>query len=301
MDKKKIIQETENNRIEKKDTTKILTIIGLLLTLVALGFSIDQYKKAKELTDSISTRYIGEFPKHLSDINKMIDKAEKEIIIFQDVIGYGIFSQPKEFHKFMTTLVQKNAIPITIKVCIYTSKLYEETREYQFIGFEDAYNYKKLKNSDSSAASEMREKLFIKKKNENKFKKSRYENFVNFFSKNAGNLNYDKDSVIYKIVTGLPSYENITYDVFNDALSKIQNYLFLYCKEYLKFSIEPVDRMHVMNCWMIDGKKAIFGFPINYNADEITFTTNDAHITKYVSDMWNNAIIAKGKQISDEY
>jgi len=194
-------------------------------------------------------------------------------------MGYGAFSNPSEFHKFITILLEKKHAknPVKIKMVIYEPKLYEETREYHFLGSQ----YVQLKQFNPLAAEQLRDSIFDIQKT-SKFK-SNYKKFKkhDFTAKGTHKIL----DTLNRIIESLPpKCDTLTYIQFYNTLVKIGNYLEAYCISN-GFEIERASMPHVMNCWMVDNEKAIFGFPYNHDTDEIAFTTSDKHLMLYISDM----------------
>jgi hypothetical protein len=89
---------------------------ALFLSIIFFWIQILESNKAfnktvnnlNKIEKSLSTRYIGIFPNYLPQINELLENvnSDKSIVIFQDVLYYGVFSSPKEFKKLTSRLIE---------------------------------------------------------------------------------------------------------------------------------------------------------------------------------------------------
>lgn len=110
---------------------------ALLLSIVLFSYEmISSTKETDKIVDnlmeiqgSLSTRYLGLFPEYIDNINNLLNnsieqqnKAEvrDSIIIFEDVLYYGILSEPKGFRKMI-----ENLITLTNNGCYVTLAYYD--------------------------------------------------------------------------------------------------------------------------------------------------------------------------------
>jgi hypothetical protein len=87
-----------------RDINTILTVISLALAIIALVLSFWQtwaaFRQTKELTaisNALSTRYIGNFPEHLSYIKNLVESANQELLILCMIPTMGQFSDPDKW------------------------------------------------------------------------------------------------------------------------------------------------------------------------------------------------------------
>ena len=97
-------------------------IIGLAMSLLFFGYEVyleqDQekqnnehfmqtVKQLDEVRQSLSTRYLGAFPNYLTHINRVFENLQPQdtVIVFEDVLYYGIKSRPAEFCRMNQLLV----------------------------------------------------------------------------------------------------------------------------------------------------------------------------------------------------
>ena len=94
-------------------------IVGMLFAILCFIYDVyrdkEQDKKLEEsvsklakIEQSLSTRYLGIFPEYISEIGNLFDNIDPAdtIIIFEDVLYYGIKSRPVEFRKFNEQLLR---------------------------------------------------------------------------------------------------------------------------------------------------------------------------------------------------
>ena len=85
--------------------------VGLLFAVICFVYDVyqdsEQDKKLEasvnklvNIEQSLSTRYLGIFPEYISEIGVLFDEVEPSdtIVVFEDVLYYGIKSRPKEFY-----------------------------------------------------------------------------------------------------------------------------------------------------------------------------------------------------------
>ena len=118
-------QETNKKVSLRKKTLNLLgtflrsAIVGMLFAVLCFAYDVyndqEQDKKLEEsvaklakIEQSLSTRYLGIFPEYISEIGNLFDRIDPAdtIIIFEDVLYYGIKSRPVEFRKFNEQLIQ---------------------------------------------------------------------------------------------------------------------------------------------------------------------------------------------------
>ena len=93
--------------------------VGLLFAVICFVYDIyhdseqdkqleQSVEKLASIEQSLSTRYLGIFPEYINEINNLFDKVEPNdtIVIFEDVLYYGIKSRPKEFRNLNIRLIE---------------------------------------------------------------------------------------------------------------------------------------------------------------------------------------------------
>src|SRR5581483_10985652 len=86
---------------------QILGHLAALASVVALAMAVWQVKDARLVRESLSTRFIGEFPDFLPEIGRVLDKAQSEIVIVCDFPSYGRFSKSEAWLSYGHTIEKK--------------------------------------------------------------------------------------------------------------------------------------------------------------------------------------------------
>ena len=105
---------------------------ALFLSIIFFAYEmIENMQESKEMTDnlvqiqnSLTTKYLGIFPNYLPAINDLYANAKQgdSIIIFEDVLYYGIKSKPDEFKSFNRHLLNLRNSGSNIIVAYYNPK-----------------------------------------------------------------------------------------------------------------------------------------------------------------------------------
>jgi hypothetical protein len=67
----------------------IFTIVALVLAIIQASISKTSNKQILEVSKSLSTRYLGKFPKDFIEIINHIDSSNKSLKIIVDFATYG--------------------------------------------------------------------------------------------------------------------------------------------------------------------------------------------------------------------
>ena len=115
-------QKLKENKLFRYITNA--TFVGLFLTVVISTFQIFQANehtnhlsesltRLENIEKSVTTHFLGSFPEYINEINNLleafqqsnIDMSKDTIIIFEDVLYYGIRSSPNEFHWLIAVVI----------------------------------------------------------------------------------------------------------------------------------------------------------------------------------------------------
>lgn len=113
---------------------------GIICTTLALGLALVQLWQArthgselKEIRNSISTKYIGQFPEYLKHITKLIESAEKSLNIVCDKPAFGHFSAMEESAKYIDSIEGKLLDKkVKVQLVFLNEELQNEDRKTQF-------------------------------------------------------------------------------------------------------------------------------------------------------------------------
>lgn len=114
-------------------------ITAFLLALLAIIFGSIQFwdsrihsGKMEQLARSMSTRYIGIFPKDMDDIIEVINLADQELLIMSDSADYGSYSRPETYQRLHTAVLTAREKGVSVRWLVYGEKPAEETLLSQF-------------------------------------------------------------------------------------------------------------------------------------------------------------------------
>ena len=291
---------------------KVLAPIGFILSITFFVISTFNAKRSSErlvsnlmkIEQSLSTRHIGIFPNYLPQINELLSDADKQdtIIIFEDVLHYGIFSSPNEFKVMTRKLLELSK---TNKIIIvyydineknnrtFRRSVQESRIKLQYLGklASERIEIMKQLQQNENAANENRSNFQIADSIvcEKYFAYSRedadFETKVKKYLTPLYDSTKDKDSLFYRIDEvkreniGKP-IKTITFHDFYKLYLGIDEIL-INTFESHGMELIGVNEFHVMSCWKT-GDKAILAFPSKYATNEIGFITQDPVFSEYI-------------------
>jgi hypothetical protein len=87
------------------------------------------------IADSMSTRFVGQFPYNMGDLCKVLGHAASHVEIMVDIVAYGHYSSPEGFGKYFEKLHKIALAPdVKLRMIVYDQKLNNHTRDGQFGG-----------------------------------------------------------------------------------------------------------------------------------------------------------------------
>ncbi|HWZ43639.1 MAG TPA: hypothetical protein VNW97_09180 [Candidatus Saccharimonadales bacterium] len=131
-----------------RDTVR-LHWLGILIGILGIVIGIVGIVVAVAVTDQ-DTQYIADWPNHLDDIRKLIDRSERgdELLILVESIGYAHYSNPKDYDEYLSQLISKSAAPldrrIPVKVLFLREEIFVSNLRVQFEQYRDKKNFKDL-------------------------------------------------------------------------------------------------------------------------------------------------------------
>ena len=87
--------------------TILLALVSIVFAFVQELDSKDLKSKTALLVSGATTRYIAEFPYNIPGITDIVQGGCEQIDIMTDVPGYGQYSAPSEFYKYLSTILDQ--------------------------------------------------------------------------------------------------------------------------------------------------------------------------------------------------
>ena len=317
-------------------------ILALLLSLVF--FAYDVYKDDKQdrqdnehfeqsmlqlegIMQSLSTRYLGAFPSYLSETLNVFDHLQPQdtVIVFEDVLYYGIKSKPDEFRRFNKILINharqggkvivayydNHATSLVINVfrsMVKEGRIAQQYHSQMQLEKEQSIDELKEKNKRviNSLDSVITDKYYIQSRMQNseaaeKERQAYLDKTLVANLGHAGESGYD--IVISRLCVNLDSIkqhhlgngrtlEDIHYADYERMYSDMTDCI-AECYRYHGVELIPLNEYLTMSCWMIKPAnrsrrtEAVLAFPSKYASDEIGFYSQDASFEKYITMMLN--------------
>ena len=291
--------------------------VSLMITLVI--FAVEQ-KEDEERTESmidnledisgnlmavqnsVSTRYLGIFPDYLAEVNNLLAEREpdSEIVIFEDVLYYGILSKPEDFtrmnHMLLShvdgggkaTIVYYDPQGWTFSRVIRESRIAPEyfvsiDQERRALGRRASEEEISLINEKYFSLTRDKDpKAFERNVNSYLAPLRTHSDYNDALGLELNSLYQQLDSVKTRCLGGKP-YSEVT---FNDYMDMYRGMTRLLEKEYRAHGVEliPIDEYLTMTCWLVSGQ-AVLAFPSKYATEEIGFYSKDPAFSKYINTM----------------
>jgi hypothetical protein len=273
------------------------------LALLAIGFAIWQFRDSREqesrmkvfdtemrsVAGQMATRFVGNFPKNLNEINHVIGKAKNTIHIMSDYVGYGHYSNPLEFDKYFRLLRGTRAAGREVKMLIYTRAKAQEMHQSQFV------------NSDLKTANNWANFKAFCNHYENNYKSDLWEkikkcdvkiNDRNEKMKNGGKPTaQDCTDLVTELNALRPEFDRLMFDRQQ-----------LYIKDLLENGAEIRTTTETLPffMWCEDGHEAVFSFlhEASKAEREVSFLTRDSRLVedsfeKKFDYLWNHKATKK--------
>jgi hypothetical protein len=96
----------------------------------------DLTHEMREIAASMSTKYIGDFPKNMGDICEVVALADRRLDIQVDLVAYGHYSNPEGFRRYLDKIEDfaKKSPQTSIRLLVYDAENAEKSRIGQFGG-----------------------------------------------------------------------------------------------------------------------------------------------------------------------
>lgn len=310
-----------------KDTA----MIGLLITVAISTFQIYQAsRQTKQLSTSLqyldnvekalTTHFLGAFPGYISEINNLLQSFKENnssyqndtIVIFEDVLHYGIMSSTGEFIKMNKLLLELAEGGCHIVIAYYDpnpgrSVIFKRMVEDELISptnlalMRDEISLNWKENRDK--IDTFREKYFdLSRKHSSETIKA-YEEKVSSYRQSIYSDNLPTKTSLDKEMATLcmeldsvkqyymgDSKRDVMSITFNDFVNMYRSFDILLKKHYMRnersnfIELIEMNEYMPMSCWLVRDK-AILAFPSKYSSDEMGFESQDNAFVDYIHTM----------------
>lgn len=302
---------------------------GIILSMIFFVYESYQNNETQDkivsrlehVEGSLSTRYLGVFPEYLGQINNLLSSirsSNDSIIIFEDVLYYGIKSSSSEFVGYNSNLFRLANRGNKIIIAYYNSAPGEAQVFRRMI--KDAIispvyiNEMQNELRDSLMLlrrSSMHERLRLDSlMSEKYFQKTLALSDQEFYINRQRIIDYLTptdlteyanspdviDQHIYQMCNQLDSIkrhylgkENVTFADYENMYSSFNACMVSHYSKYITIELLPINEYLTMGCWHVKSHRgesqSIFAFPSKYSSDEIGFISHDKAFAKYISEM----------------
>lgn len=115
------------------------TLVGLGLTAVALFLSIVQHRQSKKhahrlglISESMSTKFLGNFPDYLGPLVDVIEKAEQELVVVCTIPAHGSYSDNKWYLRYRQAIEAKILDGVDVVMLTSNAEARERLLDEQF-------------------------------------------------------------------------------------------------------------------------------------------------------------------------
>lgn len=112
-----------------------LAALAIVTASVQFFDSRNQKRKMDEIAGSMSTRFVGVFPKNMTEIIDIVDRASGSLDIMIDICAYGHYSNPLLFLNYVQAIEravqQRN---LTVRMIIYDENQARSDQEASVFG-----------------------------------------------------------------------------------------------------------------------------------------------------------------------
>lgn len=310
--------------------------VGMLFAIFCFGYDVYQdnaqdrqlqesIDKLARIEQSLSTRYLGIFPEYIPEISGLFEDLEPAdtVVIFEDVLYYGIKSRPTEFCHLNNELFAHSLRGGSITVAYYNVNGSRSMGIFHKMIIESRIGMKYIPEMNATRREESRilrethpeldfatvmrmtdsiqcEKYFAMTRDDNpeKFKKD-----VDVYLDKALIPVSDSpfsmaEHITYQMCVEIDSvkqhylgkpYDQISFYDYEEMYRDISNVIIRYYT-INGFELVPLDEYLTMSCWMAQRGtrkevKTVLAFPSKYSTDEIGFYSQDEAFSKYISMM----------------
>ena len=113
-------------------TAFVLALLAIIFGCIQFWDSRRHSEKMELIARSMSTRYLGIFPKEMDEIIDLIDLADKELIIISDFVDYGAYSRPETYQRLFDAVMRARDRGVSVQWLVYSEGPAQQTLVNQF-------------------------------------------------------------------------------------------------------------------------------------------------------------------------
>ena len=122
------------------------TALSLVLALYQLRQVGSTNRSLRDISESMSTKFIGKFPDHIPEITKLLRTAKKKVTIVCDLLGYGYYSSPEQYQQYRAAVLGLSS-DVRVKITVYgRERASRAAREQLGTSFDDIRRSSTYKN-----------------------------------------------------------------------------------------------------------------------------------------------------------
>ena len=286
-------------------------------------------RQAKQLTTSLqyldnvekalTTHFLGAFPGYLSEINNLLQSYQERtdlshndtIVIFEDVLYYGIRSSPEEFIQMNRLLLELADQGCHIVIAYYNpgkhSLVFNMMIQDELITPTYLSQMRKEMSSNwvenRDKIEDFREKYFDLSRKQSPDARKIFEEKVNSYRKKMPTDRFSSNTPLDKEMVSLcMELDSIKQYYMGDSKRDIMSITFKdFSNMYRSFDLQlkqhflrneranfieliEMSEYLTMSCWLVKDK-AILAFPSKYATEEIGFESQDNAFVSYIQTM----------------
>ena len=141
----------------------MVTFVTLALAVYQLWQANTTSRSVKDISEAMSTQYVGVFPYHVPEIIKVLGTARKKVTILCDVLGYGHFSAPRQYELYRAKIIEISE-HVEISIAVYDNGYGQSALSEQFgdpfesirdsLSYANYMSYRKIDSSDQPTSRE---------------------------------------------------------------------------------------------------------------------------------------------------
>jgi hypothetical protein len=113
-------------------TTFVLALLAIIFACIQFWDSRQHSDKMELVARSMSTRYLGIFPKEMNEIIDLIHLADKDLLIVSDFVDYGGYSSPETYQLLFEAVLRARARGVSVRWLVYAEEPAKQTLLCQF-------------------------------------------------------------------------------------------------------------------------------------------------------------------------